>query len=66
MLANTTSAFGLGDFEWILAFEADGVERIVDLIRRLRATEARRFTKLEVPFFTGTRMPVSEVLAHLI
>ena len=45
VLANTTSAFGLGDYEWILAFEADGLDRIVDLIRRLRATEARRYTK---------------------
>jgi peroxiredoxin len=55
VLANTTSAFGLGDFEWILAFEADDLGRIVDLIRRLRATEARRYTKLEIPFFTGVR-----------
>ena len=65
VLANTTSAFGLGDYEWILAFEADGPERIVELIRRLRATEARRYTKLEVPFFTGTRKSVGEVLEDL-
>jgi len=63
VLANTTSAFGLGDYEWILAFEADGIERIVELIRRLRATEARRYTKLEVPFVTGTRKSVAETLA---
>jgi len=65
VLANTTSSFGLGDYEWILAFEADGPERIVELIRRLRATEARRYTKLEVPFFTGTRKSVEEVLEDL-
>lgn len=65
VLANTTSAFGLGDYEWILAFEADGPERIVELIRRLRATEARRYTKLEIPFFTGTRKSVEEVLEDL-
>jgi peroxiredoxin len=65
VLANTTSAFGLGDYEWILAFEADGVERIVELIRRLRATEARRYTKLEVPFVTGIRKSVAEALADL-
>ena len=65
MLANTTSAFGLGDYEWILAFEADGPERIVELIRRLRGTEARRYTKLEIPFFTGTRKSVHEVLEDL-
>jgi chlorite dismutase len=55
VLANTTSAFGLGDWEWILAFEADDVGRIVDCIRRLRQAEARRYTKEEVPFVTGIR-----------
>jgi chlorite dismutase len=65
VLANTTSAFGLGDYEWILAFESDGIERIVELIRRLRATEARRYTKVEVPFVTGIRKSVAEMLADL-
>jgi peroxiredoxin len=65
VLANTTSAFGLGDYEWILAFEADDLDRIVDLIRRLRATEARRYTKLEVPFFTGIRKSLAQAVADL-
>ncbi|MFN2525587.1 MAG: hydrogen peroxide-dependent heme synthase [Actinomycetota bacterium] len=65
VLANTTSAFGLGDYEWILAFEADGLDRIVELIRRLRATEARRYTKLEIPFITGIRKDVAAVLVDL-
>ncbi|HVM36528.1 MAG TPA: hydrogen peroxide-dependent heme synthase [Actinomycetota bacterium] len=63
--ANTTSAFGLGDFEWILAFEADSMDRIVDLIRTLRATEARRYTKVEVPFFTGIRKNLAAVVDDL-
>jgi chlorite dismutase len=65
VLANTTSAFGLGDFEWILAFEADSIDRLVDLMRRLRATEARRYTKLETPFITGIRKELAEVVADL-
>ena len=45
--ANTVSSFALGDYEWILAFEADELYRIVDLMRHLRgstpaATSARR------------------------
>ena len=63
--ANTTSAFGLGDYEWILCFEADGLDRIVELLRRLRATEARRYTKLEIPFFTGIRKELKDVVADL-
>ncbi|HYN35559.1 MAG TPA: hydrogen peroxide-dependent heme synthase [Actinomycetota bacterium] len=65
VLANTTSAFGLGDYEWILAFEADTPERIVELIRRLRATEARRYTKLEIPFFMGIRKQLAAVVEDL-
>lgn len=65
ILANTTSAFGLGDWEWILAFESDRLEAIVECIRRLRATEARRYTKVEVPFVTGIRKPVSGCLDDL-
>lgn len=65
ILANTTSAFGLGDWEWILAFEADRVESIVDCIRRLRETEARLYTKVEIPFVTGIRKSVADALADL-
>ena len=63
--ANTTAAFGLGDWEWILGFEASSLDRIVDLIRRLRNTEARRYTKVEIPFYTGIRKPLEEVVADL-
>ena len=63
--ANTTSAFGLGDYEWILCFEADSPDRIVELLRRLRATEARRYTKLETPFFTGIRKDLAGVVNDL-
>jgi peroxiredoxin len=65
VLANTTSAFGINDWEWILAFEADELDRIVDCIRRLREAGARRFTKEEVPFVTGIRKDVRAALADL-
>ena len=38
--ANTVSAFALGDYEWILAFEAPELHRIVDLVLE-RAALAR-------------------------
>jgi peroxiredoxin len=65
VLANTTSAFGLGDWEWILAFETDELGALVDCIRRLRDARARRYTKVEVPFVTGIRKPVAEALDDL-
>jgi peroxiredoxin len=62
VLANTTSGFGLGDWEWILAFEADEADRLVDCIRRLRDARARLYTKVEVPFVTGIRKQVRAAL----
>jgi chlorite dismutase len=61
--ANTVSSFALGDYEWLLAFEADELHRIVDLMRALRAATARRHTREEVPFYTGRRRPLEEILA---
>ncbi|MGH3343849.1 MAG: hydrogen peroxide-dependent heme synthase [Carbonactinosporaceae bacterium] len=63
--ANTVSSFALGDYEWMLAFEADELHRIVDLMRHLRAAEARRHTRVEVPFYTGRRKPLAEIVAAL-
>jgi len=65
VLANTTSAFGLGDWEWILAFESDQLDRIVDCIRRLRDARARLHTKEEVPFVTGIRKGLVEAARDL-
>ncbi len=65
VLANTTSAFGINDWEWILAFEADDLDRIVDCIRRLRDAKARLYTKEEVPFVTGVRKDVRAALTDL-
>jgi chlorite dismutase len=63
--ANTVASFALGDYEWILAFEADELHRIVDLMRDLRASRARRHVREEVPFFTGRRRPMTEIVAAL-
>jgi chlorite dismutase len=63
--ANTVASFALGDYEWILAFEADELHRIVDLMRTLRASGARRHVREEIPFFTGRRRPAAEIIASL-
>jgi hydrogen peroxide-dependent heme synthase len=63
--ANTVSAFALGDYEWLLAFEADELPPIVDLMRHLRAAEARRHTRHELPFLTGRRRSLAEAVGDL-
>ncbi|MBE7162375.1 MAG: chlorite dismutase family protein [Williamsia herbipolensis] len=63
--ANTVASFALGDYEWILAFEAPELHRIVDLMRDLRATEARLHVREEIPFYTGPRVEVDQLVAAL-
>ena len=63
--ANTVASFALGDYEWMLAFEADELHRIVDLMRHLRASDARRHVREEVPFYTGRRRTPTELVAAL-
>ena len=63
--ANTIASFALNDYEWVLAFEADELHRIVDLMRELRASRARMHVREEVPFYTGTRRSVAEIVSVL-
>lgn len=66
VLANTVASFALGDYEWLLAFESDDLIRIVDLMRDLRATDARRHVREEVPFFTGPRADAETLLGRAL
>jgi chlorite dismutase len=59
--ANTVAAFALNDYEWILALEADELHDLVDLMRHLRSTGARRHVREEIPFYTGRRISSSEI-----
>jgi chlorite dismutase len=63
--ANTVSSYALGDYEWILAFEADELHRIVDLMRHLRGSRARLHVREELPFYTGRRRQLPDLLASL-
>jgi peroxiredoxin len=63
--ANTVASFALGDYEWILAFEADELHRIVDLMRHLRGSRARLHVREETPFYTGRRRSVADLVADL-
>ncbi|WBU37178.1 hydrogen peroxide-dependent heme synthase [Homoserinibacter sp. YIM 151385] len=60
--ANTVASFALGDYEWLLALEADELVDLVDLMRHLRNTEARRHVREEVPFYTGRMITPRELL----
>lgn len=61
VIANTVASFALGDYEWLLPLEADNLTELVDLMRDLRATDARRHVREEVPFYTGRRLELHEI-----
>ena len=63
--ANTVASFALGDYEWILAFEADELYRIVHLMRHLRASRARMHVREEIPFYTSRRRSLPDLIADL-
>lgn len=61
VLANTVASFALGDYEWLLGLEADDLIDLVDMMRHLRGSSARRHVRLEVPFFTGRRIEADDL-----
>ncbi|MEN3300619.1 hydrogen peroxide-dependent heme synthase [Pseudonocardia sp.] len=58
----TLQAFALSDYEWIIAFEADELHRLVELLRRLRSTSIRRHVRGESPLYTGPRVQIDHVV----
>ena len=65
VIANTVASFALGDYEWLLPLESDELTDLVDLMRDLRATDARRHVREEVPFYTGRRVSTAELVEVL-
>ncbi len=65
VLSNTVDAFGLGDYEFILANESDDPAELARMMMALRATEVRRYTKLDVPIFLGRRREPADALDDL-
>jgi chlorite dismutase len=64
-LTNTVAAFGISDYEWLLALEDDNLLNLVDMMRDLRQTDARRHVREEVPFYTGRFVQTSEIVEVL-
>ena len=64
--ANTVAAFALGDYEWLLSFEADDLHDLVDMMRHLRYSDARLHVRDELPFHTGRRLASLADVAALL
>ncbi|MEN9716016.1 MAG: hypothetical protein RJA35_1483 [Actinomycetota bacterium] len=64
ILSNTVSSFALGDYEWLLALESNDLHEIVDMMRELRNTGARRHVREETPFYTGRLVAIENLGEH--
>jgi chlorite dismutase len=62
---HTTYSFGLDDQEFVVAFDTDDVGTFLDLVQRLRTTEASAYTIRDTPSFTCIAMSLERALNAL-
>ena len=62
---HTTYSFGLDDQEFVVAFDTDDVATFLDLVQRLRTTEASRYTVRDTPSFTCIAMSLGRAVNAL-
>ena len=62
---NTSYGYGLDDEDFVVAFDSDYPQEFVDLVGRLRYTEASLYTQRDTPMFTCAKLPIDGILAQL-
>lgn len=62
---NTSYSYGIDDQEFIVAFDSNYPQEFVDLVQRLRFTEASLFTLRDTPMFTCVKKSIDEVMEDL-
>jgi chlorite dismutase len=62
---NTSYSYGIDDQEFVVAFDSDHPQEFVDLVGRLRYTEASLYTLRDTPMFTCRKASLDEILTHL-
>ncbi|WIG57293.1 MAG: Coproheme decarboxylase HemQ (no EC) [Ktedonobacterales bacterium] len=65
VLSNTVDAFGLGDYEFILANESDDPSELCRMMESLRKVEVRRYTQLDTPIFLARLRTPAEAIDAL-
>ena len=59
---STGYSFGLDDQEFVLAFEGDDPSEFLALVEELRSSDVSKYTQLEVPVFTCSRVSEARML----
>ena len=62
---NTSYSFGIDDQEFVVSFDCDYPQEFVDLVGRLRYTEASLYTLRDTPMFTCARAGIETILSQL-
>ncbi|HKS17133.1 MAG TPA: chlorite dismutase family protein [Planctomycetota bacterium] len=62
---NTTYQFGIGDYDFMLAFETSDFTEFSNLVQRLRETEARPYTQADTPLIPGVKKTAAELVDAL-
>jgi chlorite dismutase len=62
---NTSDSYGIDDQDFVVAFDSDYPQEFVDLVGRLRYTEASLYTQRDTPMFVCAKAPIDAILAQL-
>jgi chlorite dismutase len=62
---NTTYQFGIGDYDFMLAFEASDFSEFSNLVQRLREVDSRPYTEADTPLIVGMKKTVAELVEAL-
>ena len=63
---NTSYSYGIDDQDFVVAFDSDYPQEFVDLVGRLRYTEASLYTQRDTPMFTCAKAPIDAILSQLV
>ncbi|WP_339097326.1 chlorite dismutase family protein [Deinococcus sp. VB343] len=62
---NTSYSYGIDDQEFVVAFDSDYPQEFVDLVHRLRYTEASNYTLQDTPMYTCVKKDLPGILNDL-
>lgn len=62
---NTSYSYGIDDQEFVVAFDSNYPQEFVDLVQRLRFSEASLYTLRDTPMFTCIKKPIADVMDDL-
>jgi chlorite dismutase len=62
---NTSYSYGIDDQEFVVAFDSNFPQEFVDLVGRLRYTEASLYTQRDTPMFTCAKAEIGTIAGQL-